>query len=552
MGKIIITQTSKNQIKIKLPAELQYYIYQNKNSRWIYFQMGNDINNENNKIIIIKNTYNYCGHHNRDIRFIASSYIKGARRTKVLDISHYTISNNSAKISSVYTHNNINNVCDTYHLDYNIYEEDDGSYCVIAKLNVLKYIDISSNSTSGFNTISYNVIGQSFNNFNTKDDASSEFYHYVNFQNDELTYFTKAKYTQGLMKLINEGYANEYASNNIHSHCSNLTRKTSLTKFLIKSFDNVDEKVIQAHIEYNKMLDVYNPELFSIVTGEDIVKYYHVNNYFKNSGDLGSSCMRNDSNQHQIEFYAKNNNVSLIIMRPEGTDGIIGRALLWTTVGGTRIMDRIYTSDSKLVSLFHRYAAENSIVNIYEYRISDSGKPNLTAMSPGNWSTKYKVNFIVNLNYLTKKIEELSLVEKFNLCKSRQTSINGPYDIPYLDNFCLINTATNQISVLPIDGVFICPLSNQPITFDNYEYIGDVVYNGQFVHRNKNGVAELIPDIISLDESDVVNSTTVSEMDNFIESLEEDEDDDEWTEEELEEEETVPEITMTNNNNNAI
>jgi glutaredoxin len=57
--------------------------------------------------------------------------------------------------------------------------------------------------------------------------------------------------------------------------------------------------------------------------------------------------------------------------------------------------------------------------------------------------------------------------------------------------------------------------------------------------------------LITLDENDVVNSTTVSEMDNFIESLEEDEDDDEWTEEELEEE-TVPEITMTNNNNNAI
>jgi hypothetical protein len=556
MGKIIITQTSKNQIRLKLPAELQYYIYQNKKSRWIYFQMGNDINNENNKIIIIKNTYNYCGHHNRDIRFIASSYIKGARRTKVLDMSHYSISSNSAKISSVYTHNNINSVCDTYHLDYNIYEEDDGSYCIIAKFNVSKYIDINSNSISGFNTISYNVIGQSFNNFNTKDDASSEFYHYVNFHNDELTYFTKAKYIQGLMKMINKGYSNEYASNNIYSDCSNLTRKTSLTKFLIKSFDNVDEKVIQAHIEYNKMLDVYNPELFSVVTGEDIVKYYHMDTYFKNSGDLGSSCMRNEANQNQIQFYAKNNNVSLIIMRPEGTDAIIGRALLWTTVDGKKVMDRIYTTDSKLVSLFHRYAAENNFLNIYEYRLTDSGKPNLTAMSPSNWSIRYKENFIVDLNYLTKKIEELSLVEKFNLCRSRQTSINGPYNIPYLDNFTLINTATNQISVLPIDGVFICPLSNQPITFDNYEYIGDVVYNGQFVHRNKNGVAELKPDIVTLDENDVVNSTTVSEMNDFIESLSEEdpwyEDDDEWTELEEEEEETVPEITMTNNNNNAI
>ena len=323
----------------------------------------------------------------------------------------------------------------------------------------------------------------------------------------------------------------------------------------MKSFHNVDEKLIQAHIEYNKMLDTYNPELFSIVTGEDIVKYYHVNNYFKSSGDLGSSCMRNDSNQHQIEFYAKNNNVSLIIIRPEGTDGIIGRALLWTTVDGIRVMDRIYTTDSKLVSLFHRYAAENNFLNIYEYRLNDSGKPNLTAMSPGNWTTKYKRNFIVDLNYLTNKIEKLTSAGKFSLSTIRQTSINSGYDIPYLDNFTLINTATNQISVLPINGVFICPLSNQPIIIDNFTFINDNVYNGDFVHCI-NGVAELIPDIVTLDD-DVVNSVIKTEMEDFIESLEEDDDDDwedsPWEEtEETEEEEIVPEITMTNNNNNAI
>jgi hypothetical protein len=268
--------------------------------------------------------------------------------------------------------------------------------------------------------------------------------------------------------------------------------------------------------------------------------------------------MRNDTNQHQIEFYAKNNNVSLIIMKPEGTDSIIGRALLWTTVGGTRVMDRIYTNDSKLVSLFHRYAAENSIVNIYEYRISDSGKPNLTAMSPGNWSTKYKVNFIVDLNYLTKKIQKLDLTEQFNLSKSRQTSINGGYDIPYLDNFALINTITNQISVLPIENVFMCPLSNQPINSDNVLYINSVIYNGDFVYST-NGVAELIPDIVTLDD-DVVSSVIKTEMEDFIESLSEEEtwyegddnDDDEWAEEEPEEEEVLTEITMTNNNNNEV
>jgi hypothetical protein len=558
MSKIIITQSSRNQFKIKLPAELQYYISQNKKSKFVYFQIGNDINNESNKIITIRNHYGFCGHHNRDIRNIVQGYCRGARRTQILDIPVHTISNVSAKFSSVYTHNNISNVCDTYYLDYNIYEEDNGNYCVIAKFNVPMYINIHSNSKSEFSTISNNVIAKSFNSYEVKDDALEEFYHYVNFENDELTYFTKSKYSQALIKMISEGYTSEYAIDHVQIYCSNLTRKTSLTKFLMRSFHNVDEKLIQAHLEYNKMLSTYNPELFSIVKGEDIVKYYHVNNYFKSSGDLGSSCMRNDSNQHQIEFYAKNNNVSLIVMKPEGTDAIIGRALLWTTVDGTRVMDRIYTTDSKLVSLFHRYAAENNFLNIYEYRITDSGKPNLTAMSPGNWSTKYKRNFIVDLNYLTKKIEKLSLTDKFQLSRNRQTSINSGYDIPYLDNFCLINAATNQISVLPIDGVFICPLSNQPITIGNYTFINGDVYNGDFVQCRNDGVAELIPDIVTLDD-DVVSSTTVSEMDDFIESLSEEEtwydiDDDEWTEEEPEEEEeeVLTEITMTNNNNNEI
>ena len=554
MGKIIINQTSRSQFKLKLPAELQYYIYQNRNSRYVYFNIGSDINNEFNKIITIRNHYSYSGHHDRDIRQIVQGYVRSSRRTQILNTPVHIITNTHVKFSSVYTHNNISNVCDTYYLDYKIYEEDNGNYCIIAKFNVPKYININSNSTSGFNTISYDVIGRSFNNYDLKEDALEEFYHYVSFENDELTYFTKAKYSQALIKLINQGYANDYAIGNVQNHCNNFTRKTSLTKFLMKSFNGVDEKVIQAHLEYNKMLSTYNPELFSIVTGNDIVKYYHVDNYFKSNGDLGTSCMRNDSNQHQIEFYAKNNNVSLIIMRPEGTDGIIGRALLWTTVDGIRVMDRIYTTDSKLVSLFHRYAAENNFLNIYEYRLHDSGKPNLTAMSPGNWTTKYIRNFIVDLNYLTKKIQKLDLTEQFNLSKTRQTSINSVYDIPYLDNFTLINTITNQISVLPIENVFMCPLSNQPINSDNVLYINGVIYNGDFVHY-RNGVAELIPDIVTLDD-DVVNSVIKTEMEDFIESLSEEETwYEEYAEQEglIEEEEiAIPEITMTNNNNNEI
>jgi hypothetical protein len=98
--------------------------------------------------------------------------------------------------------------------------------------------------------------------------------------------------------------------------------------------------------------------------------------------------------------------------------------------------------------------------------------------------------------------------------------------------------------VLPIENVFMCSLSNQPINSDNVLYINNVIYNGDFVHC-RNGVAELRPDIVTLDDDDIVNSVIKTEIDNFIESLSEedawyDDDDDEWTEEEEEEPEENP------------
>jgi hypothetical protein len=105
----------------------------------------------------------------------------------------------------------------------------------------------------------------------------------------------------------------------------------------------------------------------------------------------------------------------------------------------------------------------------------------------------------------------------------------------------------------------MCPLSNQPINSDNVLYVNGVIYNGDFVYST-NGVAELRPDIVTLDDDDVVSSVIKTEIDSFIESLSEEEtwyegddnDDDEWTEEEPEEEEVLTEITMTNNNNNEV
>jgi hypothetical protein len=526
MSKIIISQVSRNTIKLKLPAELQYYMSLNKSSRFIYINFTQDPANPKNKMLIIKNNY-YYSYDRSNYEYL--TYVQSKRRTQILINPTIKLRSNRAGISSLYTHNNIDGICDVYNLDYTIYENG-SEYCIIAKFKVDKHIDICGNNISGFSKISNNIINKSFDTYSI-DNASAldEFYHYVKEENNTITYLTKAKYLQAVVSMIKAGYDNEYANDNVNDF-TNYMRTVSYSKFFIKSFKDFDEKKIQAYLEYNKMLNSYDPELFEIVSGEKIEYYYHYNNYFKNSGELGSSCMRNDANQSQIRFYALNNNVSLIVMKPKGLNSILGRALLWTTTDGTKVMDRIYVCDTKLISLFHRYASENGFINIYNHRKwASTGNRDITKMSPAYWENKYDKNFIVDLNYIPSKVTSASYRSQYDLHINRQTSINSPSGLPYLDNFNLLNSETSQLSVSTLKDTFKCPLSGKFVNQDNVLYSLEQVYDINSV-RNINGSYQLLPDIVSLDDDDL--------------------EEDEWLEELDETEEQVPEITMTNNNNN--
>jgi hypothetical protein len=294
-------------------------------------------------------------------------------------------------------------------------------------------------------------------------------------------------------------------------------------------FPKHDPKVLQQYIEYNKMLSNYDPSMFSIVTGSDISKYYDVKNYFTTTGDLGTSCMRSEEKQAAVQFYDKNSNVSLIIAKPPGSDSIIGRALLWTTIDGTKIMDRIYTSNSKLVSLFHKYAAENGFLNIYEVR-KHKGKKDFTAMSPANWLLDYDRNYIVDLQYIPVNLAKANLATKFmNSFTTRAVSITNPLQLPYIDNFNLINAGTKQASLLPIEDTFGCTVSETLIDINNYVIIGDSVYNGDLV-TNRNGVATLNTDVVELDSPTLVPEEEEEDEDYDYFDL----DDDDYTDEELE------------------
>jgi len=107
---------------------------------------------------------------------------------------------------------------------------------------------------------------------------------------------------------------------------------------------------------------------FEIVDDEDLVHWYHCNNYDSEGGTIGSSCMRS---AEYLEFYEKNpDTVKLLILFNEEHDKIKGRALLWKLFQpeGKTFMDRVYTIDPSDVGLFIEYAKENGYIykNVYK------------------------------------------------------------------------------------------------------------------------------------------------------------------------------------------
>jgi hypothetical protein len=99
---------------------------------------------------------------------------------------------------------------------------------------------------------------------------------------------------------------------------------------------------------------------FKVVSGEDIRKYYHVDNHYEHQGTLDQSCMKHSKCQKYLNIYTENSVVSMIVMTYDDTDKILGRALLWETTDGKKVMDRIYTTNDDLyLNHFVKWADDN-------------------------------------------------------------------------------------------------------------------------------------------------------------------------------------------------
>ena len=112
-----------------------------------------------------------------------------------------------------------------------------------------------------------------------------------------------------------------------------------------------------------------------IVEGDDILKYYLADNYFRPSdaciGTLWNSCMRYPEKNKYMEIYAKNpDKIKMLVLFGEGGK-IKTRALLWedckTSDGRIyKVMDRIYSIYDHDMILFKSWALRNGYIHKYE------------------------------------------------------------------------------------------------------------------------------------------------------------------------------------------
>lgn len=130
-------------------------------------------------------------------------------------------------------------------------------------------------------------------------------------------------------------------------------------------------------IQYSEVGDLLNTAILAfyannygvakIVSGEDIRKYYHADNYANgSSGPLGTSCMRHDSCQQYLDIYVDNPIIKMIVLTND--KGVLARALLWDN----KYYDRIYFANNHAHQSMLAFCKSNNFIEIYDTSIEVS------------------------------------------------------------------------------------------------------------------------------------------------------------------------------------
>jgi hypothetical protein len=132
-----------------------------------------------------------------------------------------------------------------------------------------------------------------------------------------------------------------------------------------------------------------------------VCRHYYVDNYYNESGSLGSSCMRFAECQDAIYFYESNPDAVSLLVLVDKKNAVHGRALLWHDVTDVKTgkknsyLDRVFVNNDNLELFFEQYACKHGCWSFY--------------------------------NYLDPRPAKM---------ETRRVNITGDVIMPYLDTFC--------------------------------------------------------------------------------------------------------------------
>ena len=248
--------------------------------------------------------------------------------------------------------------------------------------------------------------------------------------------YVKIEYPSGVF-IVNKNYVEKFNPNNkdknyfFKSRLRTFGRVGSAISTLLKSAGvSFTDKDLQDFVNafkagFDTLKDVFKN--FKLVTGDDIKFWYNERNYVSSNRitPLSQSCMRYTLCGKYLEIYVKNPQVCklLILVSPEDSSKIKGRAIVWTLSDGKIFIDRIYYIDESDVTLFRIYAKEKKW-----YSKKDNNSTNYAGCIDPN-------DAVVNLGDISVNL--------------------GNYDYeyyPYMDTLKYYNSAKNKLSNYPISN----------------------------------------------------------------------------------------------------
>jgi len=154
----------------------------------------------------------------------------------------------------------------------------------------------------------------------------------------------------------------------------------------IKAF-GVDQYDVETFVNLFKSFFDRDESRLKIVEGDDIPKYYLLDNYYRPNaacvGTLWNSCMRYREKNQYMQIYANNpDKIKMLVLLSE--DGKVKtRALLWESCqdrnGQTyKVMDRIYSIYDHDMIFFKNWAFKNG----YIHKLEQSARSEKLLMTP--------------------------------------------------------------------------------------------------------------------------------------------------------------------------